>query len=88
MSNFKLWLGKNAEFLHSLEAFRLVQAVPMTFPPVLYIFLYPVERKLESSFLLQVTYLEKKVTELENDSMTNGDLKSKLKQENTQLVHR
>lgn len=36
----------------------------------------------------QVMYLEKKVTELENDSLTNGDLKSKLKQENTQLVHR
>lgn len=39
-------------------------------------------------FPFQVTYLEKKVTELENDSVTNGDLKSKLKQENTQLVHR
>lgn len=39
-------------------------------------------------FLFQVTYLEKKVTELENDNLTNGDLKSKLKQENTQLVHR
>ncbi|XP_015735143.1 rab11 family-interacting protein 4 isoform X3 [Coturnix japonica] len=36
----------------------------------------------------KVTYLEKKVTELENDNLTNGDLKSKLKQENTQLVHR
>ncbi|KAF5916113.1 hypothetical protein HPG69_003187 [Diceros bicornis minor] len=36
---------------------------------------------------LQVSFLEKKVTELENDSLTNGDLKSKLKQENTQLVH-
>ncbi|XP_070596560.1 rab11 family-interacting protein 4 [Erythrolamprus reginae] len=36
----------------------------------------------------KVTYLEKKVTELENDTVTNGDLKSKLKQENTQLVHR
>ncbi|CAM2101997.1 unnamed protein product [Caretta caretta] len=36
----------------------------------------------------KVTYLEKKVTELENDNVTNGDLKSKLKQENTQLVHR
>ncbi|XP_032994635.1 rab11 family-interacting protein 4 isoform X2 [Lacerta agilis] len=36
----------------------------------------------------KVTSLEKKVTELENDSMTNGDLKSKLKQENTHLVHR
>ncbi|KAM7035313.1 rab11 family-interacting protein 4 isoform 3-T3 [Acridotheres tristis] len=36
----------------------------------------------------KVTYLEKKVTELENDSLTNGDVKSKLKQENTQLVHR
>jgi hypothetical protein len=35
-----------------------------------------------------VSFLEKKVTELENDSLTNGDLKSKLKQENTQLVHR
>ncbi|KAB1256539.1 Rab11 family-interacting protein 4 [Camelus dromedarius] len=36
----------------------------------------------------KVSFLEKKVTELENDSPTNGDLKSKLKQENTQLVHR
>ncbi|XP_013931763.1 PREDICTED: rab11 family-interacting protein 4 [Thamnophis sirtalis] len=36
----------------------------------------------------KVTYLEKKVSELENDTVTNGDLKSKLKQENTQLVHR
>lgn len=41
-----------------------------------------------SASLLQVSFLEKKVTELENDSLTNGDLKSKLKQENTQLVHR
>lgn len=38
--------------------------------------------------LPQVSYLEKKVTELENDSLANGDLKSKLKQDNTQLVHR
>uniref|UniRef100_A0A8D2D4T4 Rab11 family-interacting protein 4 n=1 Tax=Sciurus vulgaris TaxID=55149 RepID=A0A8D2D4T4_SCIVU len=36
----------------------------------------------------KVSFLEKKVTELENDSLTSGDLKSKLKQENTQLVHR
>ncbi|XP_061086681.1 rab11 family-interacting protein 4B isoform X2 [Conger conger] len=36
----------------------------------------------------KVSYLEKKVTELENDSLMNGDLKSRLKQENTQLVHR
>uniref|UniRef100_A0AAY4AU55 Rab11 family-interacting protein 4A n=1 Tax=Denticeps clupeoides TaxID=299321 RepID=A0AAY4AU55_9TELE len=36
----------------------------------------------------KVSYLEKKVTELENDSLANGDLKSKLKQENTDLVHR
>ncbi|XP_077391808.1 rab11 family-interacting protein 4A isoform X1 [Festucalex cinctus] len=36
----------------------------------------------------KVSYLEKKVTELESDSLTNGELKSKLKQENTQLVHR
>nr|XP_030717963.1 rab11 family-interacting protein 4 isoform X3 [Globicephala melas] len=36
----------------------------------------------------KVSFLEKKVTELENDSLSNGDLKSKLKQENTQLVHR
>uniref|UniRef100_A0A4W5PX30 RAB11 family interacting protein 4 (class II) b n=1 Tax=Hucho hucho TaxID=62062 RepID=A0A4W5PX30_9TELE len=35
-----------------------------------------------------VSYLEKKVAELENDTLMNGDLKSKLKQENTQLVHR
>lgn len=38
--------------------------------------------------LPQVSYLEKKVTELESDSLANGDLKTKLKQENTQLVHR
>lgn len=36
----------------------------------------------------QVSYLEKKVTELESDNLANSDLKSKLKQENTQLVHR
>ncbi|KAG9343881.1 hypothetical protein JZ751_013267, partial [Albula glossodonta] len=36
----------------------------------------------------KVSFLEKKVTELENDSLVSGDLKSKLKQENTQLVHR
>ncbi|XP_040856986.1 rab11 family-interacting protein 4 isoform X4 [Ochotona curzoniae] len=36
----------------------------------------------------KVSFLEKKVTELENDSLANGDLKSKLRQENTQLVHR
>lgn len=32
--------------------------------------------------------LEKKVAELESEILLNGDLKSKLKQENTQLVHR
>ncbi|KAK1163699.1 rab11 family-interacting protein 4A-like isoform X1 [Acipenser oxyrinchus oxyrinchus] len=36
----------------------------------------------------KVSSLEKKVTELENESSLNGDLKGKLKQENTQLVHR
>ncbi|CAG05939.1 unnamed protein product, partial [Tetraodon nigroviridis] len=36
----------------------------------------------------KVSYLEKKVTELESDSLANSDLKSKLKQENTHLVHR
>lgn len=36
----------------------------------------------------QVSFLEKKVTELESDSLANSDLKSKLKQENTHLVHR
>ncbi|KAK1877345.1 Rab11 family-interacting protein 4A, partial [Dissostichus eleginoides] len=35
-----------------------------------------------------VSYLEKKVTELESDNLANSDLKSKLKQENTHLVHR
>lgn len=35
-----------------------------------------------------MSYLEKKVTELESDSLANSDLKSKLKQENTHLVHR
>ncbi|XP_078136918.1 rab11 family-interacting protein 4B isoform X4 [Sander vitreus] len=36
----------------------------------------------------KVSSLEKKVAELENDIMINGDLKSKLKQENIHLVHR
>ncbi|XP_061701643.1 rab11 family-interacting protein 4A isoform X3 [Syngnathoides biaculeatus] len=36
----------------------------------------------------KVSYLEKKVTELESDSLTNGELKSKLRHENTLLVHR
>ncbi|KAL1005956.1 hypothetical protein UPYG_G00066120 [Umbra pygmaea] len=36
----------------------------------------------------KVSYLEKKVAEFENDSLMNGDLKSRLKQENTHLVHR
>uniref|UniRef100_A0A673D1B5 FIP-RBD domain-containing protein n=2 Tax=Sphaeramia orbicularis TaxID=375764 RepID=A0A673D1B5_9TELE len=36
----------------------------------------------------KVSFLEKKVAELESEILTNGDLKSKLKQENTQLVHR
>lgn len=40
------------------------------------------------NLFLQVSYLEKKVTELESDSLANSDLKSKLKQENTHLVHR
>ncbi|XP_058497072.1 rab11 family-interacting protein 4B isoform X1 [Solea solea] len=36
----------------------------------------------------KVTFLEKKVLELENEILINGDIKSKLKQDNTQLVHR
>lgn len=36
----------------------------------------------------KVSFLEKKLSELENEIITNGDLKSRLKQENTQLVHR
>lgn len=32
--------------------------------------------------------MEKKVAELEKEILLNGDLKSKLRQENTQLVHR
>ncbi|KAM7010236.1 rab11 family-interacting protein 4B isoform 3-T3 [Tautogolabrus adspersus] len=36
----------------------------------------------------KVSALEKKVAELESEILMNGDLKSKLKQENTQLVHR
>ncbi|XP_013860362.1 rab11 family-interacting protein 4B isoform X2 [Austrofundulus limnaeus] len=36
----------------------------------------------------KVSFLEKKVAELENEIQINSDLKSKLKQDNTQLVHR
>lgn len=46
------------------------------------------KRITECLSFFQVSYLEKKVTELESDSLANSDLKSKLKQENTHLVHR
>ncbi|XP_069553397.1 rab11 family-interacting protein 4B isoform X2 [Brachyistius frenatus] len=36
----------------------------------------------------KVSFLEKKVAELESEILMNSDLKSKLKQENTQLFHR
>uniref|UniRef100_A0A8C5G7Y2 FIP-RBD domain-containing protein n=1 Tax=Gouania willdenowi TaxID=441366 RepID=A0A8C5G7Y2_GOUWI len=36
----------------------------------------------------KVSCLEKKLAELENEILLNGDVKSRLKQENTQLVHR
>ncbi|XP_062853426.1 rab11 family-interacting protein 4B [Trichomycterus rosablanca] len=36
----------------------------------------------------KVSELEKKLFELESECLMNGDVKSKLKQENTQLVHR
>ncbi|NP_001122297.1 rab11 family-interacting protein 4B isoform X1 [Danio rerio] len=36
----------------------------------------------------KVSYLDKKVTELENEILMSGDVKTKLKQENIQLVHR
>lgn len=49
---------------------------------------FPHENDGRGSITFQVSYLEKKVTELESDSLANSDLKSKLKQENTHLVHR
>ncbi|KAI2663481.1 Rab11 family-interacting protein 4B [Labeo rohita] len=42
----------------------------------------------ETDITEKVSYLDKKVTELENEILMNGDVKSKLKQENIQLVHR
>ncbi|KAG7227672.1 hypothetical protein INR49_029433 [Caranx melampygus] len=36
----------------------------------------------------KVSFLEKKVAELENEILTSSEVKSKLKQDNTQLVHR
>ncbi|XP_042248178.1 rab11 family-interacting protein 4B isoform X3 [Thunnus albacares] len=36
----------------------------------------------------KVSFLEKKVADLESEILMNSDLKSKLKQDNTQLVHR
>lgn len=38
--------------------------------------------------VLQVIFLEKRVTELEKDTAANGEQHSRLKQENLQLVHR
>lgn len=51
-------------------------------------FFFPPREWQRGSVAFQVSYLEKKVTELESDSLANSDLKSKLKQENTHLVHR
>ncbi|KAF4080291.1 hypothetical protein AMELA_G00168770 [Ameiurus melas] len=42
----------------------------------------------ETDFADKVNQLEKKLCELENECLMNGDVKSKLKQENTHLVHR
>ncbi|XP_077127842.1 rab11 family-interacting protein 4-like [Ranitomeya variabilis] len=42
----------------------------------------------ENDITEKVSFLEKKVTELENDNQTSGDVKSKLRLENTQLVLR
>uniref|UniRef100_A0A8C5WMG7 RAB11 family interacting protein 4 n=1 Tax=Leptobrachium leishanense TaxID=445787 RepID=A0A8C5WMG7_9ANUR len=36
----------------------------------------------------KVSFLEKKVSELENENLNNGDVQVKLKHDNTQLVHR
>lgn len=41
-----------------------------------------------SPLVLQVIFLEKRVTELEKDTAANGEQHSRLKQENLQLVHR
>ncbi|XP_017337037.1 rab11 family-interacting protein 4B isoform X2 [Ictalurus punctatus] len=42
----------------------------------------------DTDFADKVNQLEKKLCELENECLMNGDVKSKLKQENTHLVHR
>lgn len=39
-------------------------------------------------FFFKVIFLEKRVTELEKDTVANGEQHSRLKQENLQLVHR
>ncbi|XP_019502517.1 PREDICTED: rab11 family-interacting protein 4 [Hipposideros armiger] len=70
-----------------------LQSRPQVQDPVLGVLSHPeehtaVETGLDADPVAWVSFLEKKVTELENDSLTNGDLKSRLKQENTQLVHR
>lgn len=60
-------------------------------PPSLrcmFVFCFSPREWQRGSITSQVSYLEKKVTELESDSLANSDLKSKLKQENTHLVHR
>ncbi|XP_072125342.1 rab11 family-interacting protein 3 isoform X2 [Mobula birostris] len=43
---------------------------------------------LPSDLTEQVMFLEKRVTELEQESTSNGEIHSRLKQENLQLVHR
>lgn len=40
------------------------------------------------AYFHQVSFLEKKVAELENEILMSSEVKSKLKQDNTQLVHR
>ncbi|XP_039205854.1 rab11 family-interacting protein 3 isoform X5 [Crotalus tigris] len=43
---------------------------------------------LEEDITDKVTFLEKRVSELEKDTVANGEQQSRLKQENLQLVHR
>ncbi|KAK9393255.1 Rab11fip3: Rab11 family-interacting protein 3 [Crotalus adamanteus] len=43
---------------------------------------------LEEDITDKVTFLEKRVSELEKDTVVNGEQQSRLKQENLQLVHR
>lgn len=57
-------------------------------PDLLGVWTSPTKAALSRCSAPQVIFLEKRVSELERDTVANGEQHSRLRQENLQLVHR